>query len=551
MGRRSRNKQSDPPSLEHFNDSKSLEHKRKLSKKQKQKKLEKKINNLDDEHQLKKTNEKRLFDSSDEEPIKQKKKTLGKSKHNSTNSYLLEKINDDSSEEFYDAKNDCDNVFSDSENNDEIEKLNIYNIEKLSEKLDQKNQTVIQESQKELHEQNDISGPKLNFTDNDSTDPGFKDVTLVKTEIFEILRVLENFTKLKEEGKSRNDYIEKLLKNICEFYGYSEFMAEKLFKLFSPTEAIEFFESNEIQRPVTIRTNTLKTTSRNLISSLQNRGMNLKLLGLCFKDGIQVFESQVPVGATPEYLSGYYMLQSASSFIPVIALDPQMDERILDMSAAPGGKTTHISALMKNSGCIFANDVNKDRIKSLIANIHRMGCTNTIVSNHNALEFPKILGAFDRVLLDAPCSGTGIISKDNSVKVSKTQKDFVKISFLQKQLLLAAIDSTNEKSSKGGIIVYSTCSVTVEENEEIVDYALRKRPNVKLVEIGVQIGKQGFTSYSGKHFDPSLKLTKRYYPHNYNVDGFFVAKFKKFKSLSLSTNNETLYGEFENFKNIT
>lgn len=126
-----------------------------------------------------------------------------------------------------------------------------------------------------------------------------------------------------------------------------------------------------------------------------------------------------PLGATPEYLAGHYMLQSASSFLPVLALDPKPNERILDMASAPGGKTTYISALMQNTGVIFANDGTKARTKSLSANVHRMGCKNVVVCNYDGREFPKVIGGFDRVLLDAPCSGTGVISKDASVKVNK------------------------------------------------------------------------------------------------------------------------------------
>ena len=113
------------------------------------------------------------------------------------------------------------------------------------------------------------------------------------------------------------------------------------------------------------------------------------------------------------------MLQSASSFLPVLALGPQPNERILDMASAPGGKTTYISALMRNTGIIFANDATKARTKSLSANVHRMGCKNVVVCNYDGREFPKVIGGFDRVLLDAPCSGTGVISKDASVKVNK------------------------------------------------------------------------------------------------------------------------------------
>lgn len=128
------------------------------------------------------------------------------------------------------------------------------------------------------------------------------------------------------------------------------------------------------------------------------------------------------IGATPEYLSGHYMLQAASSFLPVIALAPQPNERVLDMASAPGGKTTYISALLQNTGTIFANDSNKARTKSLTANVHRMGCKNVVVCNYDAREFPRVMGGFDRVLLDAPCSGTGVISKDASVKVNKVSK---------------------------------------------------------------------------------------------------------------------------------
>lgn len=421
----------------------------------------------------------------------------------------------------------------DDDESDAEEKLTAANIEGLSKKLDKTHEDDAAEAQLELEEaalQTNIDGEKPNVLDDDDEGPASRlapDLQLLRSRITDTIRVLDDFSNLSEEGRSRAEYTAQLLKDICLYYGYSPYLAAKLFHLFPPREAFQFFEANESPRPVVIRTNTLRTHRRELAQSLINRGVTLEPIGKWSKVGLQVFESQVPLGATPEYLAGHYILQAASSFLPVMALAPQEQERILDMASAPGGKVTYVAALMKNTGSIFANDSNKNRTKGLIGNIHRLGVRNTIVCNYDAREFPKVIGGFDRVLLDAPCSGTGVIAKDPSVKTNKTEKDFILLPHLQKQLLLSAIDSVDHASKTGGYVVYSTCSVTVEENEQVVQYALSKRPNVKLVETGLPFGIDGFVSYMGKQFDSKMKMTKRFYPHSYNVDGFFVSKFKK------------------------
>ena len=224
------------------------------------------------------------------------------------------------------------------------------------------------------------------------------------------------------------------------------------------------------------------------------------------------------------------IILGASSFLPVMALAPQENERILDMCAAPGGKSSHIAAIMKNTGVLFSNDANRDRIKAVVGNFHRLGIVNSIICNEDGCKLGSFMTGFDRILLDAPCTGTGVVAKDPSVKTTKSEVDIQRCYNLQRKLLLSAIDCLSAKSATGGYLVYSTCSILPEENEWVIDYALKMR-NVKLVPTGLDFGTEGFVNYKQHHFHPSMKHTRRYYPHTHNMDGFFVAKLKKFSDV--------------------
>lgn len=349
----------------------------------------------------------------------------------------------------------------------------------------------------------------------------------LKTRLKGILHVLADLKNRKEEGKSRSDYIDSFVATICECYGYNDELALRLMDVFPKGELVDFMEASESPRPLTLRTNTLKTRRGELAQILIARGMNVDPIDKWSKVGLVVYDSQVPVGATPEYLAGHYMIQSASSFLPCVALAPQIDEKVLDLAAAPGGKSSYLAALMKNSGLLVANDLKKERIKSLVANLHRLGAKNTVVTNYDGREVPGVFGTmFDRALLDAPCSGTGIISHDASIKMNRTAKDIKHTTKIQKELLLAAIDSVNANSKTGGYVVYSTCSVLVEENEAVVDHALKNR-HVKVMESGVPFGLPGFPRMRQHRFHPSVERARRVHPHVHNLDGFFVCKLRK------------------------
>ena len=189
------------------------------------------------------------------------------------------------------------------------------------------------------------------------------DTQLLRMKINSHLKVLTSFKELREAGKSRSEYILELKEYFCGLYSYNSELMEIFFNLFSPHECSAFLESMEEERPVTIRTNTLKARRKELAVALAARRVELEPVGDWSKVGLKITESKVPIGATPEYLGGQYMLQSACSFLPVLALAPKPGEKVLDMAAAPGGKTTYIAQMMKNQGVLVANDLRKDRLK--------------------------------------------------------------------------------------------------------------------------------------------------------------------------------------------
>ena len=535
-----------------------------VSKKNKKKKAESSSSSSEEEEE--ESEEESFSSSSEEEEEEEEEEKKSKKGGAKKKQQLFDEEEEDDSEsdidlddEFIGGGEDSDDSESESESEseDEDEEDELLPIERKSRKMDAEKAKKASEARLEQLQVNvrDEETYQLPSSSSESSDGEYDDdderrkksasstkdipdLTSIQQRIQEVVRVLADFKNRRAPDRSRNDYLERLTSDLATYYGYNHFLIRYFIDTFSVPETMELLEANETQRPVTLRTNTLKIRRRDLAAQLINRGVNLDPIGKWSKVGLLVYDSRVPIGATPEYMAGMYMLQSASSFLPCMALSPQEGERVLDVAAAPGGKTTYLAALMRNTGMIFANEFQKKRLNSLVANLQRMGCTNSVVCNYDGRQLPKVLGYVDRVLLDAPCSGTGVIAKDSSVKVSKSTEDIAKCAHLQKELLVAAVDCCDANSKSGGYIVYSTCSVTVEENEQVVDYILKKR-DVKIVSTGLEFGRKGFTSYRGKTFHPSVSECRRFYPHVHNMDGFFVCKLQKMSNRTTSTTTTT------------
>jgi 16S rRNA (cytosine1407-C5)-methyltransferase len=230
------------------------------------------------------------------------------------------------------------------------------------------------------------------------------------------------------------------------------------------------------------------------------------------------------LGKTLEHILGFYYIQSFSSYISPLALNPSETDVVLDLCAAPGSKTTELGELMNNKGTIAANEIQLDRLKSLVHNIDRMNQMNAGVTHFKGEQLNTIYADyFDKILLDAPCSGLGIVQKKNEVNDWWTLERVRRLSELQLKLLVSAI----KMLKLGGEIVYSTCTLTVEENELIIDKILRKYP-IEIVDFAIQIpAKDGITFYNNQSLHPSLAKAKRILPWEVDSDGFFIIKLRK------------------------
>lgn len=280
------------------------------------------------------------------------------------------------------------------------------------------------------------------------------------------------------------------------------------------------------QQPLrrTIRVNTLKISVADFLAQTANYGWRLTPVPWCAEGfWIERDDESLPLGSVAEHLSGLFYIQEASSMLPVSALfDGAPDARlVMDMAAAPGSKTTQIAARMNNQGAILANEFSSSRVKVLHANISRCGVSNVALTHFDARVFgPALPEQFDAVLLDAPCSGEGVVRKDPDALKNWTLGSTEAIAVTQRDL----IDSAFHALKPGGVLVYSTCTLNRVENQQVVAWLLAQYPQA--VEI---------LSLDGLFTDAAAALTPEgflhVFPQLFDSEGFFVARLRKTASV--------------------
>lgn len=263
-----------------------------------------------------------------------------------------------------------------------------------------------------------------------------------------------------------------------------------------------------------IRVNTLKARKADVESFLKSKSVAFEQVPWC-PEGLWV-DSSCNLDSV-EHQLGYYYVQTSASMIPSVVLDPLPGESVLDLCAAPGSKTTHMAQLMQNSGVLVANEGSFVRVRSLVINVQRSGAANVVVTRRDGVGFERLGERFERVMLDAPCSDVGTARKDPRVLQSWSLDRIRRLSNLQKKLMVSAFGCLKP----GGVLVYSTCTTSREENEDVVAHLLRQNSGAVLEDVRVP----GLKTRRG--LTEETRGCARIVPQDNDSDAYFIAKVRK------------------------
>jgi 16S rRNA (cytosine967-C5)-methyltransferase len=321
--------------------------------------------------------------------------------------------------------------------------------------------------------------------------------------------ILRNFIRKKDQiaypeiGKDPAQHI-------AIVHSHPLWMVKKWIEMFGMEETMELCRANNQVPPVTVRVNTIKTTRERTKEELSQHGFEVKET-IFSPDGLIISSPTVPVRETDCYTSGMIQFQDEASQLIARLVSPRAGENILDICAGMGGKTTHLAAVMENRGRILALDINKKKIDAVCKSISRLDAAIVDAQVGDAREEPgkASLESFDRVLIDAPCTGLGTLRRNPEIKWRACPEDAEKCSILQKAIL----ENAAHYLKKGGYLIYSTCTITKEENEAVIKDFTDRHPDF-------------ICNRPPDAINSSLVDDRGYfrsYPHRHGTDGFFGA----------------------------
>ncbi len=293
---------------------------------------------------------------------------------------------------------------------------------------------------------------------------------------------------------------------------------ENLYELYSPGTVDKILSGMSGERSTTIRVNTLKTTMLELMKNLKEEAIKFNRV-LWYENALEIINAnEKQLQKLLNYENGEFYLQSLSSMVPPLVLEPEENEKILDLTAAPGSKTTQMSMMMQNKGYILANELDKIRCERLKYNVKMQGAKIVEVKNGRGEkigeQYPEF---FDKVLLDAPCSGEGrFLANQVGTYRNWSIKTVKQCAKIQKKLIKSAYQALKTN----GIMVYSTCTLNKEENEEILQWAIENM-NLQMLDISIKIPNT-LKAFGDKNIEKAIRMLP-----SKSQEGFFVAKLRK------------------------
>ncbi len=346
-------------------------------------------------------------------------------------------------------------------------------------------------------------------------------VRIAKSKISPNAAALANAVLRKVENINLDDELDKIkrvnyIKYLSLKYSHPEWFVKYLIDLIGERDAIKFMIANLSTGPVYIRVNELKISMENLKRLLEKEKVLVEETKL--PDVLKVVEYEKPLTALDLHEKGYYVIQDIASALVVHILNPEPGDTILDLAAAPGMKTSHIASKMENKGKIIAVDNSPERVRKMMLKLKILGIKNVECKISDGTKF-KTNQKVDKVLIDPPCSSTGVFRNYPSVKWRFDEKKFRSTITIQYKMLRNA----HRNLDVSGCVVYSTCSIMVEENEDNISKVL---DIMKVEKISSPFGDKGIDKFKNKEYKFWRKVI-RTFPHKHECSGFFIAKLLK------------------------